>query len=256
MNKIITLCTAALLYMCGTTNAYSQDSDYGYFNSIAIGVNAGTTGFGFDVATPIGNYLQLRVGMNMMPDISYDEDLQITVNASNSSIPELNTPLDCNVKGSLKRSTTDILLNIYPFRRSSFFIAGGISIGGKELVKLNGHSDQVAQIMDKYGQLGESLGIEIGDYNIPFNKSGNVAGGIKVAQTRPYLGLGFGRAVPKKRIGFMFELGAQFHGTPEIYTDYGSLKELTKEADNKYTDIINDVKIYPVLKFRLCGRIL
>jgi hypothetical protein len=77
-----------------------------------------------------------------------------------------------------------------------------------------------------------------------------------VKESRPYFGIGFGRAVPKKRVGFMFELGAQLHGTPEIYTNTGKLEILTEEADNKYSDIINNVKVYPVLKFRLCGRII
>ena len=46
------------------------------------------------------------------------------------------------------------------------------------------------------------------------DNNGNVSGGLKVSGFRPYLGLGFGRAVPKKRVGVMFELGVQFHGKP------------------------------------------
>ena len=41
----------------------------------------------------------------------------------------------------------------------------------------------------------------------------------------------------------MFELGVQFHGTPEVY------------ADNEFSDIIDKLTVYPVLKFRLSGRI-
>ena len=52
-----------------------------------------------------------------------------------------------------------------------------------------------------------------------------------------------------------FELGVQFHGTPEVYTDNGDLGNLMEEADNEYTDIINKLTVYPVLKLRLSGRI-
>jgi Cdc6-like AAA superfamily ATPase len=53
----------------------------------------------------------------------------------------------------------------------------------------------------------------------------------------------------------MFEMGAQFHKTPEVYTDYGNLGQLLDETDNEFTDIINNIKVYPVIKFRLSGRI-
>ena len=97
--------------------------------------------------------------------------------------------------------------------------------------------------------------IEIGNYRIPVDQNGNISGGLKVSSFRPYLGLGFGRAIPKKRIGFMFEMGVQFHNTPKVYTNNGDLSDLTAEADNDFTDIIDKLTVYPVLKFRLCGKI-
>lgn len=102
---------------------------------------------------------------------------------------------------------------------------------------------------------GQEVGIEIGNYRIPVDQNGNISGGLKVSSFRPYLGLGFGRAIPKKRIGFMFEMGVQFHNTPKVYTNNGDLSDLTAEADNDFTDIIDKLTVYPVLKFRLCGKI-
>lgn len=58
-----------------------------------------------------------------------------------------------------------------------------------------------------------------------------MSGGLKVSNFRPYVGLGFGRAVPKKRLGVMFELGVQFHGKPDVYTDYGNVNNLLDEVD-------------------------
>lgn len=52
---------------------------------------------------------------------------------------------------------------------------------------------------------GKEYGIEIGDYQIPVDENGNVNGGVKVKNFRPYLGLGFGRLIPKNRLGIRFE---------------------------------------------------
>ena len=97
----------------------------------------------------------------------------------------------------------------------------------------------------------------IGDYTIPVDKNGNVSGGLKVSNFRPYVGLGFGRAVPKKRLGVMFELGVQFHGKPDVYTDYGNVNNLLDEVDpdDTFSKIMDKLTVYPVMKIRLCGRI-
>lgn len=143
------------------------------------------------------------------------------------------------------------LLNVYPFKSSSFFVCGGAYFGGGKLIKIKGHSDELAELIKE----GQEVGIEIGNYRIPVDQNGNISGGLKVSSFRPYLGLGFGRAIPKKRIGFMFEMGVQFHNTPKVYTNNGDLSDLTAEADNDFTDIIDKLTVYPVLKFRLCGKI-
>lgn len=226
-------------------HARSQEG-YGYFNSLAVGVDVSTNGIGFDVATPIGNHLALRAGMNFMPGITFNTDADVDVAAQGYSG---STSID--LEGGLKRTQGEILLNVYPFKSLGLFVCGGAAFGGGTLVSIDGHSDELAGLAAE----GEAAGVEIGDYTIPVDENGNVKGGLRVNNFRPYLGLGFGRAVPQKRLGFMVELGVQFHGTPEVYTDYGSLQDLTAEADNTFTDIINKITVYPVLKFRLSGKI-
>lgn len=219
----------------------------GFFNSIAVGLGAGTTGINVDIAAPIGRYFAIRGEMNFMPGISYSDDVDVSI--LNSTNEQIYAPI--NVEGSLARTSGAILLNIYPFKSSSFFVCGGAYFGGSKLIKIEGHSDELQQLVAE----GENAGIEIGDYFIPVDKNGNVNGGLKVKSFRPYVGLGFGRAVPKKRIGFMFEIGAQFHGTPEVYADNTDLTAISTVADNEFSDIIDKLTVYPVLKFRLSGRI-
>lgn len=229
-----------------------QENTFGYFNSLAIGANIGTTGWGIDIATPLGNHFALRAGFTIMPNFSYTEDVDVSVNYSSSYIPDGEIPASIEVEGSMGRTAGEIVLNYYPFKRSSFFIAGGAVFGGDKIIKVKGYSDDLAG----YQELAGKAGIEIGDYTIPVDPDGNVSGGIKVSSFRPYVGLGFGRIVPKnKRLGFLFELGVQLHGKPEVYTDYGNLGDLVEEADNEFSDILDQITVYPVLRFRLCGKI-
>lgn len=63
----------------------SQNSVSGYckthnvFQHLDISVNAGTSGIGFDVATPIGNYVQLRAGYEFMPHFHYSVNFPVEV---------------------------------------------------------------------------------------------------------------------------------------------------------------------------------
>lgn len=251
MKKLILAC-CFLAIGAGNNRMFAQEEkehkDFGVFNSLSVGVSAGLTGIGVDVATPIGNYLAVRAGISFMPNFTYSTDVDVSIDATSSYAPNKgDLPTSIDVEGGMGRTSGELLLNVYPFKSSSFFLCGGAYFGGNKIIKIKGHSDALEGAIN--------AGIEIGDYRIPIDENGNVSGGLKVASFRPYLGLGFGRAVPKNRIGFMFELGVQFHKTPQVYTNNGNLSDLMTEANNDFSDIIDKLTVYPVLKFRLCGKI-
>lgn len=119
MKKLILSCLL-LLAGIGSSKLYAQEHSYGYFNSVAVGLNVGTTGIGFDVATPIGNYLALRAGVDFMPGFSMNGDVDISGEVDGE--PYNGT---LNAEGTLKRTSGNLLLNVYPFKSSSFFVAAG-----------------------------------------------------------------------------------------------------------------------------------
>ena len=248
---VLSVCVfVSALISCATVSAQKE---MGIFNSLGVGVGVGLTGVDVEVATPITPYLALRAGVSIMPNFSLTTgvDVDVDVDASTSG---LTIPNEIDVTGSLKRTMGQVLLNVYPFpRSSSFFIAAGAYFGGSKLVQIEGHSDELSDLIAQ----GEDIGLAIGDYVLPVDRDGNVSGGLKVSGFRPYVGLGFGRAVPSKRLSVMFELGVQFHGTPEVYTDYGNVDELLAEIDedDTFSKIIDKLTVYPVMKIRLCGRI-
>ena len=236
-----------LLLICGGHRVMAQ-ADYGYFNSLGLGLSVSTVGVGLEVSTPIGNYLTLRGGVSFMPKFTVTDE----VNADLKGVPQgYPQSAEVELEGSTKRTTGELLLNLYPFRSNGFFVAAGASFGGDKFVQITGHSDELQQLI----AAGGSAGLQIGDVSIPVDQNGNVSGGLKVSAVRPYVGLGYGRAVPSKRINFMLDAGVQLHGTPEVYSDFGQVDQLMAEVDNDFTDIINKLKVYPVIRFRICGKL-
>lgn len=224
------------------------------FNHLGVSVHAATTGFGFEVATPITNWVTMRVGGTFMPGFKFSTDVDGEYDYIDSTTGFGDKyPFSMDVDASLKRAQGSLIFNIYPFgSRYNFFIAAGAYFGGSKILKIKGHSDELEAAM----QAGDAS-VMIGDYTLPVDENGNVRGGLKTKSFRPYLGLGFGRAVPNKRVSFMFELGVQFQGKMKVYTDFGDIEELAKDYnDDDWQKWMDKLTVYPVMKFTLCGRII
>ncbi len=218
------------------------------FNRLSIGVGASTMGIGIDAATTLNRHFMLRAGVDILPGISFNGDVDVDVAGAQQYNSEV------NLKGDLGRTQGNLLLNYYPFKKSSFFITAGAFFGGSKLISVTGHSQE---LQDLYNQYGDMAGIIIGEYKLPIDKNGNVGGGIEVSNFRPYVGLGFGRIVSDKSFSVMLEMGVQFHNNPKVYTDNGDLNTLlsTTDVDDEYTKIMDKLTVYPVLKLRICKKI-
>lgn len=236
-----------LAFFSVAINDVAAQKELGVFNSLSVSAGVGLTGIDVNAATSITPRFALRGGLSFMPNFNLSTDVDVDVNAHGSGYVS-----EIELEGSLKRVSGELLLNYYPFNKGAFFLTAGAYFGGASLVKIDGHSEELKELMAE----ADRAGIVIGDYTIPVDKDGNVSGGLKVSGFRPYVGLGFGRVVPKKRVSVMFEMGVQFHGTPKVYTNYGDLGDALEEADDTFTDIVNKIKVYPVMKLRFCGRIL
>ncbi|HEY9551383.1 MAG TPA: hypothetical protein VIQ97_03760, partial [Prevotella sp.] len=209
MKKIFVLCT----FICctlGLTAAEDTNSFYGKFNHVGIQLSAGTEGIGFGIAAPLTKYLELSIGVNSMPKITIKGDVDVNYIAAGSiEIPTRSV----EIKASTARTTFDFKANCYPFgTHSTLFLAAGFSFGGDKILQLQGHSEDVKNAIEQHPELKNEIFAEIDKYNVHFNNEGNVDGCVKVSSFRPYLGLGFGRLVPKHRVGARIELGCQFHG--------------------------------------------
>ena len=251
MRKTLALCLVAL--SCAM-NVSAQVEKFGICDHLGAGLSVGTDGIGIEVATTLTDYVAVRAGMSIVPRFKYGFD----VSTYGSSVV---TTDEVRAEGKLNKTDFKLLFDIYPFRSSSFRVTTGAYIGSSKIISV--YNTEPFLNPTDWGKAG----IVLGDYRITSDQQGNVSADIKVSGFKPYVGIGFGRAVPRKRLGFSFDLGVQFWGKPGVYTttkdEFGDsyYRKLTKEeVDNddadKFFDIMSKIRVYPVLSFRLAGRIL
>ena len=245
---VFTILAALALLMPGT--AAAQD----LFNHLAVNAHVATTGVGVELSTPITKFITMRAGVTCMPGFSFNAEVDGQYyDYVNTTSRNFTVDLDAN----LKRTQGSVIFNVYPLAKakvcSSFFLAAGLYFGGDKLVKIKGHSDEIANDLKQLN--GANPYIELGDYKLPVDENGNVKGGLKVQKVRPYVGVGFGRYVPNKRISVTGELGVQFHGHIKPYTSEGEIAfdEFTENDDWK--KVMDKLTVYPMLKIVISGRI-
>lgn len=266
---------AAVLLFSVVGSAFAQDEESyapkferGIFNHVAVNVGGGLDGISVGVAAPVTNFLEVEAGVSFVPKIkpSYDLDIDgadVYVSELSQSVHVPDSKV--NAEADFSRTAFNLKASVYPFGgNSKFFVTAGLAFGGEKLAKVAGYSSELEHFVESQypqykQQILDAVGANLGGYNITIDDSYRITGDVRMKKVRPYLGLGFGRLVPKNRVGFRFEMGCQFMGKLKVYQNNNELKidDLLKDSgSDDLSDIINKIKVYPVLKFSLVGRIL
>lgn len=258
----------AVILLAGVGSVMAQ-SDYkrGIFNHVGLNVGASTEGISVGVAAPVTNFLEVEAGVNIMPSFKLSGDLDVDINMPQESDIQYPTSGTIHAEGSFDRTTFNVKANLYPFGGGSkFFIAAGLSIGGEKIAEVTGSCDELRQFSENNlhtpelkDQFRKAISANLGGYKLELDENYNLQGDIRCKNVRPYLGLGFGRLVPKNRIGCRFELGCQFMGKLKVYQNGNEIdinKALEDAGEDDLSKFVKDLKVYPVLKFSLTGRIL
>lgn len=264
--KKLMMVAVILLTSVGSVMAQS-DYKRGIFNHVGLNVGAGTEGISVGVAAPVTNFLEVEAGVNIMPSFKLSGDLDVDINMPQESDIQYPTSGTIHAEGSFDRTTFNVKANLYPFGGGSkFFIAAGLSIGGEKIAEVTGSCDELRKFSENNlhtpelkDQFRKAISANLGGYNLELDENYNLQGDIRCKNVRPYLGLGFGRLVPKNRIGCRFELGCQFMGKLKVYQNGNEIdinKALEDAGEDDLSKFVKDLKVYPVLKFSLTGRIL
>lgn len=213
-------------------SSISAQRDMNAFEHFTVSANAGTLGVGLQVGTPLSSNFGLRAGLSYAK-LSHEFDFTVT-DSNPTGKGTYDTPLDTK----LNLVNGQLFIDYFPFYRSSFHLTGGVMIGTSEILKVSGHLEN-----DEF--------VEIGDVVIePFDE--RVEASLKTNSFKPYLGLGFGRTVPNKKVGFKFELGAMFHGSPKVHVNVGEIVEGNIDEElSDFNDFIKNFSVYPVMNFQL-----
>lgn len=259
-----------------------QADDNNVLRHYSLSVGGGTTGITADMGTMVTDYLGLRGGVDYMPKLTYS--VWLDMDAVNLSAKEIlsqhevpsslreryGIPEKVQVQSKYNNFTGHALLDIYPFKGNGFHLTVGSYFGksGSKLVEAYNKEDGVLKgvadfnarrgvfiiVPQEYGDIAAKLG----GYNVKPDDQGNVNAYIEVNSIRPYVGLGYGRAVPRSSVNCQVDLGVQFWGTPRVYNGVNG-EQLTSEGakgeDGGVLKLISDLSVFPVLSIRLSGRL-
>lgn len=266
--KKLMMVAVILLTSVGSVMA-QKEYKRGFLNHVGINVGAGTEGISVGLAAPVTGFFELEAGVNVMPSFKLSGDLDVDVNTSSlPQVPNVQYPHEATIhaEGSFDRTTFNVKANLYPFGGGTkFFIAAGLSIGGEKIAEVSGSCDELRDFSQKLptqelkDQFRQAVSANLAGYNLQFDENYNVQGDIRCKKVRPYLGLGFGRLVPKNRLGMRLELGCQFMDKLKVYqndTEIDINKALEDAGEDDLSKFVKDLKIYPVVKFSFTGRIL
>lgn len=296
MKKLFLLCAMATL-LVGQSFAQQQQAqipssagslspqDFGYFNHLSAGVSLGTDGIGIELAAPITYDFAVRMGYSLMPKFKYSKGLDLGLSDQDKDDMNRGTykgaflSPEVDLEGKLNMGDFKLLVDWYPFKSSSFHATAGFFIGRSTVVEVTNKRAFIKQ--------GYDAGIELGDASADVNHGMNrytlkpfTDGSLKIEAKanafKPYLGVGFGRVVPKGRIGVQCDFGVQFWGKPEVYGNMEYIDQSSGKAEPRYEKIdknriisqnkdykdlkdaiktIEKIRVYPVLNIRINGRL-
>ncbi|SOD91829.1 hypothetical protein [Spirosoma fluviale] len=167
----------------------------------AVSIHLGTTGPGVFYSRQLSSARRLTVRLGGHY-ISYQK--QIRVEAATDSYVQ--------IKPDFTIGVAEANLIWHPFRRSSFYVTGGIAYTWHPDLRLTLTTE------DKLTLDGlELLPQDVGTVNLAFHWHPLVG----------YLGWGFGRTIPKSRFGAGVEMGLFYLGKPSVSLDYEGFLETT-----------------------------
>lgn len=291
MKKLFIAALLSVLFI-GTANAQTMKA----FNNVSVGVEVGIMGLGFQASMPlVDDKLVLDLGYNLYPG-KFNQDINVKKDNINKGLEGLNKKIEeipggvpgCEKINLLKNDVTigakaelssnfKAMLEWYPFKKGTFHITGGVMIGSGDFLTASGVANDEAQnafqaakknqkILRDKGILSKdedlvfnTVRFNIDDHTYAINENSEDLSAditLKINKVKPYLGFGFGRAIPMNRVGFQFELGAWYHGTPTISSSREIKFDPKADGIDGVGDVLKKVKFFPQMTFRLIGRVL
>ena len=188
-----------------------------------LGVQFSTNGLGLQIARSIHptNKLVVKLGGNYLPIKIQDHIIDFSGTKTVSNI-------------NINLGSVGAYLDWHPFG-NAFKLTGGCAY---LFSNISGNSS----LMDSLDQ---------GELRLEPEKVGVINYGIKTRPIAPFVAFGFGRAIPKRRVGFGFELGTYYIGPPRVSFKCTGLLEPTSENEALLNENLKGYQWLPVLNLNL-----
>lgn len=283
MKKVLSL-VMALALCAGLANAQEA------FKHLGAGVEIGTAGAGIEFSLPlVSDHLFFKAGYNF-PSVSIKYGFDFPTKDVNANIAEVNNnlkkipgcteqlslltdPAKVDASAKLNMSNVKLMFEYYPGKKSSFHITAGLFLGNPAFANIGVTAtklwseyqvkqQEVASLKTKYpGADIPTLPNSI-NYNVDGKSYGITDGSagvdLTIAKVKPYLGVGFGRSIPKTRVGFQGEIGAWYHGKAGIKSVNTSVaydKDAPEILTDQIKNIVGKAIVYPCVTLRVTVRL-
>jgi hypothetical protein len=206
---------------------------------IAVGLSTGASGlFGLDGAISLNRYFNARLGFNYLNYHYSNPAFKPTF------IPEL-AKYQFDLDAHVRMSSINLLGEYKPFKGGAVRIVAGVGIFFQNNLSFSGTANKDYLFNEVIFEPDE-----IGTATTTWSYKSKIS---------PYLGLAFGRAVPKKRWGFSAEIGSYYKGAPQIDIDAtGALRENERNGPiltNNFAHLTR-YRFMPSFSLRLAYKIL
>lgn len=200
--------------------------------NIGVGVNAGTNGLGIQ--------LGYKLSENFFIKSSYSN---IALNIDDIDLSTDQVRQKANFSYLLQNG--DLILDIHPFKNWFKICAGGsYNFQQRTLVGLSLQDTVYA------GEDGDDPD-DLGDFILYPDDLGFVNIDFLWNNINPYVGLGFGRAVPKKRVGFSVDFGVNYIGKITIEAEDSGMLVYDDYQSRSLEESLDTYRWLPRLQFAL-----
>ena len=196
--------------------------------------HAGLLGYGADFATRVNPHLILRAGVNFFQMAQREVEFGAYVPSVGGN--------PVKIVASNNTLFFDMMGEYYPWQKSSFKLV----FGGSYIHSLTANA---LIMVDAPMMFGEILLTpeQVGEMDIELAYGGMA----------PFLGIGFGRSIPNKRIGLGLEVGSYYIGSPLVNMNASELLEPSASAEQEKSleESFRTLSWLPTVKFRLAVRL-
>lgn len=227
-----------------------------FLNQIVLSANVSTMGIGLEASTALSDHFMIRSGIDFFPkSIGLSDKIWINDDVLRTQVGHYP---DYKVKFKPQVFTGHIVVDYYPNKFRHFFLSAGVYLGVTDIKAegylVNPENGKRSELLDPKGEWptlrlrNQRLNIDGGQLNATI-RTGEII--------KPYLGIGYGRAIPKYKNdwGYRFELGVLIQPTDEI-------RQGGKRAPVDYTSPVIDIdkyfkwiKVWPVLSCKVTFRV-